>query len=424
MQVGKISTRWPEGDRLARESAGYVVGFLRQSLSTGIETVHRRCSVGKSRLFQSFQFNARLDNMAVLAEYGSQENGSTTTKQVFELDPLQDPRWRTFIEHHPRSSVFHRLEWLRALKLCYGYIPVALFSSRPGVPLENGVPYCEVKSALTGNRLVSLPFSDHCEPLVNDINELNILLGSLQNKVNCEKWKYFELRPVSRKLGDEPELGISQTYHFHRLGLSAPQQVLFKRFHKDCVQRKIRRAERESLRYEHGSSDVLLNHFYKLLIMTRRRQSVPPQPMKWFRSLITSMGDRLTIRVAFKGETAVASILTLSHKKTLVYKYGCSDDRFNNLGGTQLLFWKAIQEAKANGIEELDMGRSDTDNPGLVTFKEHWGAERSTVNYWRYPAKATEPRPEGLIKYAKRVISVTPDRPLVMLGNLFYRHIG
>jgi len=89
-----------------------------------------------------------------------------------------------------------------------------------------------------------------------------------------------------------------------------------------------------------------------------------------------------------------------------------------------MLFWNAIKEAKANGIEELDMGRSDTDNPGLVTFKEHWGAQRSTVNYWRYPAQAAAMSPEGAIKHAKELISVAPDISLVMLGNLLYRHIG
>ena len=136
------------------------------------------------------------------------------------------------------------------------------------------------------------------------------------------------------------------------------------------------------------------------------------------------MGNDIKIRVALKGDVPVAGILTISDKKTLVYKYGCSDSRFNNLGGTALLFWNAIQEAKANGIEELDMGRSDTDNQGLVTFKEHWGAQRSIVNYWRYPIRAAASRPEHLIKHAKRIISIAPDASLVMLGNLLYRHIG
>lgn len=344
--------------------------------------------------------------------------------RTFEIDPLHDPRWRAFLEHHPDASVFHRADWLQALKTCYGYTPVAFTSSAPESPIANAILFCEVRSALTGNRFVSLPFSDHCEPLINQPEEFDFLITDLQEKVDKRRLKYFEIRPILRVPNSQKHIAASNSYYFHRLDLRPSEQVLLRSFHKDSVQRKIRRAERESLRYEAGSSEALLQQFYKLLIMTRRRQSLPPQPLKWFRSLVTCMGQNLKIRVAFKGEIPVSSILTISNKKTMVYKYGCSDVRFNNLGGTALLFWKAIQEAKADGFEELDMGRSDIDNQGLVTFKEHWGSTRSMLKYWRYPAWAAASKPESLAKYAKQIISIAPDASLVMLGNLLYRHIG
>jgi len=89
-----------------------------------------------------------------------------------------------------------------------------------------------------------------------------------------------------------------------------------------------------------------------------------------------------------------------------------------------MLFWRTIQEAKANGQEELDMGRSNFDNPGLIIFKDRWGAQRRTINYWHYPAGSASSRPENLIKHAKRMISIMPGRPLAIIGNLLYRHIG
>jgi lipid II:glycine glycyltransferase (peptidoglycan interpeptide bridge formation enzyme) len=136
------------------------------------------------------------------------------------------------------------------------------------------------------------------------------------------------------------------------------------------------------------------------------------------------MGKDAQIRVAFKGETAVASIFTLTTRKSLVYKYGCSDSRFNNLGGTAMLFWNAIRQAKANGLVEFEMGRSDIPNKGLITFKERWAAQRSVVKYWRYPIQNSSTNLERLVKYAKRLISIAPDRALVLLGTLLYRHVG
>ena len=170
--------------------------------------------------------------------------------------------------------------------------------------------------------------------------------------------------------------------------------------------------------------EKLLQQFYKLMITTRRRQGLPPQPLNWFRSVLMSMGKQAQIRVALKAETPVAGILTITTKKSLIYKYGCSDGRFSHLGGTAFLLWNAIQQAKADGLEELDMGRSEIAHTGLITFKEHWGAERSAVNYWRYPLKSAFSNPDRFLEYAKKLISAAPDPVLVMFGNLFYRHIG
>jgi CelD/BcsL family acetyltransferase involved in cellulose biosynthesis len=344
--------------------------------------------------------------------------------KVFEFNPLEDPRWKALTENHPNATVFHTVEWLQALKACYGYEPRAVTLTPPELPLTTGFVYCRIRSALTGHRLVSLPFSDHCEPLLDRPDDLNRLLGNLTEAVDQKRWKYLETRPVTLKPGPARNFGTSNTYFLHRLNLLPSEEALFKNFHKGSVQRKIRRSEREKLRYVAGASEKMLDQFYDLLVITRRRLGLPPQPRKWFESLIACMGPSLKIRVALKGETPVASILTLSARKTIVYKYGCSEPRFNNLGGTALLFWRTICEAKASGCDSFDLGRSDIDNPGLVRFKEHWGAQRTTVNYWRYPAPAAGSEPEAAIRRVKRIVPFAPKKLLVILGNLFYRHVG
>ena len=190
---------------------------------------------------------------------------------VYKIDPLQDPRWKAFVAWHPDSSLFHRIEWLQALKSCYGYTPAALTSSAPGSALEDGLVYCEIKSSLTGKRLVSVPFSDHCQPLVSHPDVLDSFLQDLVLTVDQQHWKYFEIRPITYAETGTQQLGISNTYHLHRLDLSPSEEVLFKRFDKDSVQRKIRRAERESLRYEEGSSAAAT----RLLLQTDATHAAP-----------------------------------------------------------------------------------------------------------------------------------------------------
>ena len=194
--------------------------------------------------------------------------------QTREIDPIHDPSWLALVEKHPRASVFHTPGWLEALRRTYRYEPVALTTSPPGQELANGVVFCRVSSWLTGQRIVSVPFSDHCEPLVDDLSELGCILAALRDAWKGNGWKYIEIRPVESDFGISPDFSKSETFCLHRLDLHPSLEDLFRRFHKDCVQRKIRRADRENLAYEEGRSELLLEKFYRMLVATRRRQLI------------------------------------------------------------------------------------------------------------------------------------------------------
>lgn len=350
--------------------------------------------------------------------------GGSAAPAVYELNPLDDPRWETFVRSHPRASVFHCTNWLRALRNAYGYDPVAVTTCSPREALSNGLVLCHIRSWLTGPRLVSLPFSDHCEPLVNNSAEFDSLLSNIKQNVDRGGWKYVELRPTISRPSDLSGFGEGPTYYLHRLGLNKSTRELFDDFHKSCVQRKIRRAEREGLKYEEGTSAILLNKFYKLLTITRRRLFLPPQPLSWFRALIDSFGKDLQIRVVSKDDLPIASILTISHGRTIVYKYGCSDARFNRFGGMALLFWNTIQEAKDKGLSELEMGRSDDNNLGLMSFKEHWGAVGAQLKYWRYPHRIGGTAHVWQRSVLRRLVPAMPNSALQTVGRVLYKHIG
>ena len=254
------------------------------------------------------------------------------------------------------------------------------------------------------------------------------LLSSLKLAFEREKWKYLEIRPLfwpGPATDGDSACSQRDRFYFHRLDLEPDLDSLFRGFHKSCIQRKIRRAERENLTYEEGRSKSLLDRFYRLLVCTRRRHRLPPQPFRWFRNLIDCLGDGLTIRLVSKDGQPVASILTLAFKETVVYKYGCSEERFHHLGGMPLLFWETIQRAKQAGLREFDLGRSEVDNEGLVQFKEHLGAVGSTINYYRYPAQAPASRVQSWASDTLRNgLSHLPDWGLVPIGKFLYKHLG
>ena len=121
----------------------------------------------------------------------------------------------------------------------------------------------------------------------------------------------------------------------------------------------------------------------------------------------------------------MAGIFTVSYKTTMTYKYGCSDEEFHKMGPMQLLMWKAIQEAKENGLSEFDLGRTEWDNEGLLAFKDRWGAARSTILYLRHPAPKPQRRTQsGLRRFGDQVFALAPDCFLTTAGNILYRHFA
>jgi hypothetical protein len=343
---------------------------------------------------------------------------------VYELDPLADPRWSEFIMRREDSTIFHTRDWLASLHHTYGYQPIAYTTSSG--ELDNGLVFCKIKSSLTGKRLVSLPFSDHCQPLA-DNDAANVIVQHLQSCSPLHKMKYIELRPLETdKLSCIASMTDTEHFCFQSIDLRKDISILYRAMHESCIRRKIKRAEKEQLVYEKGSSERLIRSFRYLFLLTRRRHRLPPPPASWFNNLAYFIGDRLTIHMVSQNDKPIASILTLAHKNTIVYKYGCSDSSFSNLGGTPYLFWKVIQQSKEIGLTEFDLGRSGYEDDGLIAFKEHLGATAKNITYFRGSSPKNERSfsKTGSASWMRYALSRLPDPLLTGVGNILYRHMG
>jgi GT2 family glycosyltransferase len=343
-------------------------------------------------------------------------------ESVVWIDPLTDRGWRDLLAGHSSACTFHSRGWLEALRRTYGYQPVALATRTRTGSLKSAFVFCRVKSRWTGNRLVSLPFSDHCDALYERPDDVEVLVRTLQKCAPDQK--YIELRPLNTFCANGSGFAPNDQYLLHRLPLQEGANAVFRRFHKNHVVRKIRRAEREGLVYEEGSSDRLLRCFYELTVRTRRRHLLPPQPIAWFRAVLDCLPAEARIRVAFKDRMPIASMLTVSDGTTMTYKYGASDASHHNSGGVQFLMWKTIQDACSQGCTTMDFGRSRPESAGEVAFKDHWGGTRTSLMYWRYPGSGQPARSGDNLNSARRIVSVLPDRLLIVAGTAIYKHVG
>ena len=365
------------------------------------------------------------------AETTLADPSATNASTVYLVEPLKDPRWDALLNEAPEASVFHSSPWLEALRRTYGYQPIVYTTSAPRQSLQNGIVFCCVDSWLTGCRLVSLPFSDHCQPLARRTSDLQSLIAGLGQELRNSGWRYIEIRSLgSGGIAGSPAWEPAVKYFHHQVDLTPDLGKLYDRFQKSSIQRKIRRATREGLTYQDGSTEFLLDSFYRLFLLTRQRHRLPPQPRKWFLHLMDCFGEALRIRLALKDGRPIAGIITLRYKDTLVYKYGGSDARFHSLGGMHLLYWRSIQEAKGDGLRLFDLGRSEENQTGLITFKRRWGATQTKLTYSRYCGSGKSKyildpaRNDWKMRVAEHVFAHAPIRCLPILGSLLYHHAG
>jgi hypothetical protein len=141
--------------------------------------------------------------------------------------------------------------------------------------------------------------------------------------------------------------------------------------------------------------------------------------------LLACTGDKLQIRVARKNGVPIAAMLTLRHRSSLVYKYGCSDERFHSLGGMPFLFWRLVEESKAAGVERIDFGRTDLNNEGLIAFKDRLGTSRKLLRYYRHAKTAK--RGMAILwgsQAVRQFFSCLPEAVSAAAGRVLYRHMG
>ncbi len=342
--------------------------------------------------------------------------------KVVQTDPSADPQWLDFLQTAPDASAFYHPAWLKVLSETYDYAPVCLKATQ-GDSCVGIFPLMEVRSRLTGARAVCLPFSDTCGPIVRDESALRALLQGADELRNKWRWKYVEIR--NSIVPDGFRTGAR--YKLHRTELGGDPGALLKRFNQQS-RRKLRRAESVGVRVEQRTDAEALRAFIRLNALTRRKHGVLPQPDSFFWNIQKNILDTGLgfIGVATLAGRIVATNVFLLWNRTVLYKYGASDERALSSAANYAVMWDAMRWACERNFSLFDFGRSDLTNEGLLLFKRGWGSQEYDLIYARRSATTDERLDDssGLQQRLKPIVSMIPVPILKLIGSKVYRHVG
>ncbi|MDX6452443.1 MAG: hypothetical protein QOH16_2492 [Gaiellaceae bacterium] len=326
---------------------------------------------------------------------------------------LDDPLWAAFISSCPDAGPFHHPAWARLLAECYGLRPFALVTCDTEGAIEAGVPVLQTRSSRR-SRLLSLPFTDACAPLVRSEAGRRRLAAELALVGQLELRGPLEGEGLVARVR-----GVT-----HVLDLEDDPESVRRRF-RPQMRRNVTRAEREDVVVRRGErrSD-LVDTYYALHLATRRRQGVPVQPRRffgllWDRLLEPGLG---TLLLAYAGRVPVAGAVFLHWNRSVTYKFGASDPAYWGLRPNNLLFWEAIREACGRGDRALDFGRTELENRGLREFKCGWGAREEPLVY-SFAGVAPHPEAQGFVVRALgTAIRHSPAWVCRAVGEAGYRY--
>lgn len=333
------------------------------------------------------------------------------------IDPLAGPDWDQLVDLHPDVTFFHRSPWARVLASTYGHRPTYLKIQDVGEMVAL-LPLMGVKSWLTGNRGVTLPFTDHCAPLL--FQRSKAIVAALVDFAKGNGWRRLEVRDGIAGMPASVE------YAGHRLDLRAGTTALLAGVHSS-IRQGIRKAEASEVSVSADTSESGMRDFYELHVQTRRHHGVPPQPYRFFENIVREVFQIGAgfVMVARQSARPVAAAVFFQHGGSAIYKFGASDRRLQRSRATTLVMWRAIEKLVAQGSRCLEFGRTSLGNAGLLRYKRQWGGAEFRIPYVRIDTATGQALPavDRAAGWHNRCFSALPTPMNRLAGAFLYPHM-
>ncbi|RZT87878.1 CelD/BcsL family acetyltransferase involved in cellulose biosynthesis [Pseudonocardia sediminis] len=342
------------------------------------------------------------------------------------VDPRSDPGWAR-LAMGPRGHLFVSPPWIEAICGTYGFEPHARVRLGDDGRPVGGFAWVGLSDML-GDRTVSLPFSERVDPPVDDLDTWRAVTDEA-----------FSLGPpVTIRVIDDPDAVVLRDDRLERVGLAAwhgtPLGVPLEEIGAGisaAARRNLRTSERKNVRVVASEGLDALRSFHELHVALRKNKyGLLAQPVELFERLWAGFAplDGIVTLLARVDDVVVAGGVYLEWNGTLYHKFGASRTEYRSLCPNNAVTWAAIRWACERGLDGIDWGLSDLDQPGLVGYKRQWAStERRIVTVRSQPVSG--PGRDGL--EARRLLSelsslfadaTVPDEITARAGGLLYRY--
>ncbi len=303
---------------------------------------------------------------------------------VATLRDHREAEWDRYVRGAPDGTFFHQLGWRWLVERVFGHRAHYLTALREG-GIVGVLPLFELKSALFGHSLVSIPFAIGGGVVADDREAARALVSeakALARELNVD---YLELR--AEKPFEDPELLTKDLYVTFRADLAMGEEALLQR-----MERKRRQMFNYVAKapFEHRVAGIEeLPAFYRMFCESMRHHGTPVYPKLFLREILDRFPADTHLFFVYHEGRPVAATLNLLRGGVVMPFYAGADRHEKPRGVDEYLYISIMRWARENGFKTFDFGRSKR-GTGACKFKQKWGMDEVPLAYQYYLVKSRE----------------------------------
>ncbi len=283
--------------------------------------------------------------------------------------PDDDAAIAAYVAAHPAATVFHRLEWGRAVAKGCGQRAHVLIA---GDAIRGILPLTELHSPLFGRALASSGFAVGGGILCDDDTTGEALAAeafALAARLSCPG---VELRggylPVGWTRDETTYLGFIRD-----LAVDDEAELL-------QIPRKQRAEVRRALGFDLTTDIGDRDAHYHVYATSVRNLGTPVFPRAMFDAVLDAFGDDADVLTVRKDGEPLSSVLSLYHRGTVMPYWGGGTGSARTWRANDMMYFALMRHARTRACLRFDFGRSKT-GTGAAAFKHNWGFEAQPLVY-------------------------------------------
>jgi hypothetical protein len=305
----------------------------------------------------------------VILETPMVKDPSQTMPIIIErLSQQNSCAWDLYLQNSTHGLPTLSSAWKEIMTHTYSY-PCHFLLARQGDQIRGVLPLYHVKSALTGNRLDSLPGAlcadtqEVARKLVSEADALARELKVDQLLLRDSRQDWTQLIPGVNLEAVELHRGVARM-------LKPDSEKLWSSVGNNFRNRVRYRQKENPITIRIDSSG--LDDFYSTFHQFTHKVGTPLFGKKFLKNITRSMPDVYQIVKVYLGQKPIAGYFNFLSNHVIFGMWGACLQEYYSLNISIKAYWATMEWGCKNGYQSLDMGRSPYPS-GQFTFKSHAG---------------------------------------------------